>query len=67
MYIRFLTAGYLKKNAILYEGFVGDVAGYCNREVEQLDVEADHLPIIALTSYLEIGVEISSVDQQGTI
>jgi len=62
MYIRFLAACYLKKNAILYEGFVGDVAGYCVREVEQLDVEADHLPIIALCSYLEIGVEISSVD-----
>ena len=34
MYIRFLAACYLKKNAILYEGFVGDVASYCTREVE---------------------------------
>ena len=67
MYIRFLAACYLKKNAILYEDFVGDVASYCAREVEQLDVEADHLPIIALCSYLELGVEISSVDQTGTI
>jgi len=44
MYIRWLTACYLKKNAILYEDFVGgDIAGFCIREVEQLDVDADHL------------------------
>ena len=67
MYIRFLAACYLKMNAVLYEDFVGDLASYCAREVEQLDVEADHLPIIALCSYLEMGVEISSVDQTGTI
>lgn len=35
MYIRWLTACYLKKNAILYEDFVGgDIAGFCTREVE---------------------------------
>ena len=44
MYIRWLTACNLKKNAILYEDFVGgDIAGFCTREVEQLDVDADHL------------------------
>ena len=44
MYIRWLTACYLKKNAIMYEAFVGgDIAGFCVREVEQLDVDADHL------------------------
>jgi len=35
MYIRFLAALYLKKNAILYEAFCeGNVEAYCNREVE---------------------------------
>ena len=68
MYIRWLTACFLKKNAILYEDFVGgDIAGFCTREVEQLDVDADHLQIIALTSYFEMGVEINSVDGNGTI
>ena len=68
MYIRWLTACFLKKNAILYEDFVGgDIAGFCTREVEQLDVDADHLQIIALTSYFEMGVEINSVDANGTI
>jgi len=68
MYIRWLTACFLKKNSFLYEDFVGgDIEGFCIREVEQLDVDADHLQIIALTSYFEIGVEISSVDSNGTI
>ena len=63
MYARFLTACFLKKNAILYEDFIGgDMAGWCTREVEQLDVDADHLQIIALSSYFEMGVEINSVD-----
>jgi len=34
MYVRFLAACYLKKNAILYADFVGDLASYCQREVE---------------------------------
>ena len=68
MYIRWLTACFLKKNSILYEDFVGgDIAGFCTREVEQLDVDADHIQIIALTSYFEMGVEINSVNQQGSI
>ena len=67
MYIRWLTACFLKKNAILYEDFVGgDIAGFCTREVEQLDVDADHLQIIALTSYFEMGVEINSVNALGS-
>jgi hypothetical protein len=43
MYARFLAATYLKKNAILYEDFLGcDIATFCQREVEQVDVECDH-------------------------
>ena len=35
MYARFLAAGYLKKNSIMFEDFLGgDVAGFCVREVE---------------------------------
>ena len=53
MYMRFLTATYLKKNAILYEDFLGcDIATFCVREVEQVDVECDHPQIIAITNYL---------------
>jgi len=43
MYSRFMAAGYLKKNAILFEDFLGcDVATFCTREVENVDVECDH-------------------------
>lgn len=43
MYMRFMAASYLKENAILYEDFLGgDIAGFCLREVEQIDVECDH-------------------------
>eukprot|EP00997_Jenningsia_sp_PLL12_P006009 NODE_2554_length_903_cov_98.382904_g2099_i0.p6 GENE.NODE_2554_length_903_cov_98.382904_g2099_i0~~NODE_2554_length_903_cov_98.382904_g2099_i0.p6 ORF type:complete len:50 (+),score=1.41 NODE_2554_length_903_cov_98.382904_g2099_i0:590-739(+) len=49
MYARFMTAAYLKENAILYEGFVGDVAQFCLREVEQIDVECDHPQILGIT------------------
>ena len=66
MYARFLAATYLKKNAILYEDFLGcDIATFCQREVEQVDVECDHPQIIAITNYLQHGVEINSVSKQG--
>jgi len=42
MYARFMTACHLKQNAIMFEGFVGDVAQFCLTEVEQVDVECDH-------------------------
>ena len=68
MFIRWLTALFLKQNAILYEVWVnGDIDGFGTREVEQLDIEADHLQIIALTNYLKMGVEISSVSANGQI
>ena len=40
---------------------------FCTREVEPLDIDADHPQIMALSSYFEIGVEINSVDSQGSI
>jgi hypothetical protein len=70
MYIRWLTALYLKKNAILFEAYIfefGDIHSFCQREVEQLDVEADQPQIMAITSYLELGVEINSVSSIGAI
>ena len=43
MYARFMAAAYLKKNAILFEDFLGcDIATFCLREVEQVSVECDH-------------------------
>jgi hypothetical protein len=43
MYARFMAAAYLKKNAVLFEDFLGcDIATFCLREVEQVSVECDH-------------------------
>ena len=43
MYARFMAAAYLKKNAILFEEFLGcDMETFCLREVEQVSVECDH-------------------------
>lgn len=67
MYARFLTACYLKQNSIMFEDFVGDVAQFCMKEVEQVDVECDHPQIIAITNYLGLGVEINSVNPNGGI
>ena len=62
MYARFMAACHLKKNAILFEDFLGvDMATFCMREVEQVDVECDHPQIIAITNYLQQGVEINAV------
>lgn len=44
MYARFLTSGYLKTNAILFENYIFDYNGiedYCNKEVDPPDREAD--------------------------
>ena len=57
-----MAATYLKKNAFLFEDYVGDVAQFCVREVEQLDVECDQPQMIAITSYFNIGVEVNCVN-----
>ena len=62
-----MTSCYLKQNAILFEDFVGDVATYCMREVEAVDVECDHPSIIGITNYLGIGVEINSTGPKGNL
>ena len=66
MYLRFMAASYIKENAILYEDFLGgDIAGFCTREIEQVDVECDHIQIIAITNYLQQMVEINSITEYG--
>ena len=67
MYARFLTALYLKQNSFLFEDFVGDVASFCTREVEAVDVECDHPQIIAITNFLGVGVEINSTGPKGNL
>lgn len=52
----------MKENSILYEGFIDDsIEAFCLREVEPVDVEADHIQIIATTNAFEIGVIIEQL------
>lgn len=46
MYMRFLTSGYLKANAILYENYLDNgytIDLFCSKEVEPIDREADQV------------------------
>ncbi|CAG8530486.1 9258_t:CDS:2 [Acaulospora morrowiae] len=62
LYLRFVTAGYLKKHRESYEPFLEFDFGmdqFCNKYVEAMDVEADHIHVIALTKALKVPVEIA--------
>lgn len=62
MYARFMAACHMKKNAIFFEDFLDtDIAIFCQREVEQASAECDHPQIIAITNYLQQGVEINAI------
>jgi len=46
LYMRFLTSGYIKTNAFLYENFIDQglsVAEFCQFEVEPIDKECDQV------------------------
>ncbi|CAG8497975.1 16216_t:CDS:2 [Acaulospora colombiana] len=62
LYLRFVTAGYLKKHREDYEPFLEFDYGmtqFCNKYVEAMDQEADHVHVIALTKALKVPVEIA--------
>lgn len=72
LYLRFITAGYLKKHREEYEPFLDFDFGmddFCSKFVEVMDQEADHIHVIALTKALKVPVEVaymsgsSSMDQ----
>lgn len=66
MYFRFMTSGYLKTNAILFENYIFDYNGmdhYCQTEVDPIDREADQISMMALISYVEIPIKIVYLDQ----
>ena len=49
MYMRFLTSGYLKTNAILYENYLENgmtIDYFCQTEVEPIDKECDQVRVI---------------------
>ena len=63
-----MISGYLKENAIIYSPFVdlGDIHGYCDRNVDGVDIEAEQISIIGIVNYLEIAAEIVQVQDDGS-
>jgi hypothetical protein len=60
--IKLNSKAYIKENRILYENFIlDDLDSFCQREVEAVDIECDHVQIIAVTNVFEIGVIIENL------
>jgi ubiquitin thioesterase protein OTUB1 len=62
LYLRFITAAYLKLHREEYEPFLGFEFGmdkFCETSVMVMDQEADHIHVIALTKALKVPVEIA--------
>lgn len=63
VYLRFLTSATIKSNPLAYEPFLeGPLDRWCERNVEAIGAEADHLQINALVTALNIGVDIYYLD-----
>jgi len=66
VFFRLITSGYLKENAINYEGFIdGDrsVDSFCRDEVEPMWRDADHLCIMALVQAIDARIRIEYMDR----
>ncbi|XP_070578302.1 ubiquitin thioesterase OTUB1-like [Ptychodera flava] len=66
VYLRLLTSGQLQKETEFFENFVEgglSVKDFCNREVEPMGKESDHIHIIALTKALGVGVRVEYMDR----
>lgn len=62
-FVRMFISSYIKENRFLYENFIldEDLDSWCRREVEPIDVECDHLQIIAVTNCFDVGVVIENL------
>lgn len=64
-YIRMFIAAYIRQNRILYENFIlEDLDSWVRRDVEPVDVECDHLQIIAVTNCFGVGVIIENLNEK---
>ena len=67
-YMRVMAAGYMKSHPddfypfIVGQGIYNDIESYCSAEVEPMGKECEQAQIIALTTYLQLGVKIVYVD-----
>ena len=65
MYMRFMTAAYLRQNADMFfpflEGYM-DMADFCQREVEPMDKESEQMQIMALQQALNVCIHIEEIN-----
>ncbi|ORY74615.1 peptidase C65 Otubain-domain-containing protein [Protomyces lactucae-debilis] len=66
VYIRFVTSAYIKQHAESYMPYLDEgevLPRWCERWVEAMDAEADHLQINGLVNALHVGVDIVYLDR----
>jgi ubiquitin thioesterase protein OTUB1 len=68
---RMVTSLYIQENPDQFQPFIEAASGvsvkqFCTSDVEAVNVEVDHLQILALTSFINIGVRIEYLDQSST-
>jgi|EP00670_Eutreptiella_braarudii_P000960 ubiquitin thioesterase protein OTUB1 len=63
VYVRMLMSHHIKARAADFSPFLNeDVTSYCRREVDPMGVECDQVHIMALTTFLGVGVRIEYLD-----
>ena len=69
LYVRLITAAYIRTHPEVFLGFVAgnSIDEYCRMEIEHFDYDCDHVQILALTSYMEVGVTIYAAREEGKI
>lgn len=70
-YLRYLTSMYIRQNSFLYEDFIvamgfASLDDFIRSEVDAIGRDADNLQMVALLSYLHVGVSVAYLDQSET-
>lgn len=67
VYLRLITSGKLREEADFYlhflDGNYADMADFCNKEVEAMYKESDHIHIIAICAALGVSVRVEYMDR----
>lgn len=67
VYLRLITSGKLREESDFYSNFIEgnyvDVADFCNKEVEAMYKESDHIHIIAICAALGTSVRVEYMDR----
>ncbi|KAJ3414683.1 OTU domain, ubiquitin aldehyde binding [Chytridiales sp. JEL 0842] len=69
-YLRLVTAAVLKNNADLFEAFILDsyptLEAFISSQVEPMNIEADHVQIVAIANALGLKIKVANLDLSGS-